>query len=108
MNKVIKRITFWRMVNKKIPDSINKKHVLSIINILFDEISKDLFNGIDVKIKNFGTFKKDKYPPRKHMNFYTKEMSVSKGRNYINFKLDRKFYKFLKESLDPCKTFGGG
>ena len=62
-NNIDKR-TLWRYVNKKINRKIQSFHVISVINILFDEMIKDLKAGNLIKIFNLGSLCLNTTQPR--------------------------------------------
>ena len=99
---------FYKMVRAKVPKSIDKKSITSILHVFFDEFLNDLKSGVEVKINNFGIFRKKNHPPRRHMNIWTKEIGMSKGRDFLQLALDGKVKTFLKEKIDHCKSFEGG
>lgn len=105
MNKSIDRRFLWQYVLKKINKSIHHAHVMSVINILLDEVIKDLVDKKQIKIGNFGSFVMKRLSPRKHFNIFTKQYEMSKGNNIMRFELNKKLKKFLIKHLDVAKTF---
>lgn len=100
----INRRILWQYVNKKINRLIHHYHVLSVIEILFDEIMKDLKQGKSVKVFNFGTLSLKKTKPRKYYNVVHKQVMESKGYKILKFILAPKFRKKLCQHLDIDKT----
>jgi nucleoid DNA-binding protein len=49
----VSKKNLWKIVNKKINKLFDAFHVLAIINILFEEMAKDLFAGKRIIINNF-------------------------------------------------------
>lgn len=105
MNKSIDRRFLWQYVLKKINKSIHHAHVMSVINILLDEVITELISSKKIKIGNFGNFVIKKLNPRKHFNVFTKQYEMSKGNKIVRFELNKKIRKFLIKNLDVAKTF---
>jgi len=103
--KSIDRRFLWQYVLKKINNSIHHAHVMSVINILLDEIVAELILNKKIKIINFGQFVLRKLNPRKHYNLYTKKYEMSKGNNILRFELNNKLRRFIIKNLDVAKTF---
>ncbi len=104
-NKSVDRRFLWKYVIKKIKKSIHHAHVMSVINILLDEVIKDLIVSKKIKIGNFGQFIFKKLQPRKHFNLRTQKYEMSKGNSIMRFELNKKLRKFLIKNLDVAKTF---
>lgn len=101
---ISKRI-LWRYVNKKINRTIHHFHVFGVITILFEEIVKDLKNGKDIKIFNFGTFSLKTNKPRRYHDVRFNQVMLSKERNMISFSLAPRVRKIICKYLDLDKTF---
>lgn len=104
-NKSVDRRFLWQYVLKKINNSIHHAHVLSVINILLDEVLVELVESKKIKIGNLGEFIFQKLNPRRHFNVFTKVFEVSKGNSIIRFVLNKKLKKFLSNQIDVAKTF---
>jgi nucleoid DNA-binding protein len=100
----INRRVFWRYINKKINRFVHHYHVASIIDILFEEIVKDLKSGKPIKIFNFGILELKNTKPRLYHDVVRKEMVLSKGYRILRFKLTPPLRKKLCEYLDIDKT----
>ena len=98
---------FWKYVNKKMSRVIHHYHVLSIINILFDEMLIDLLKFKEIKIFNFGTFFIKKTLPRKYHNVKLKKVMKSNGNRIMKFNLSRKIKKNICKFIDIDATFKG-
>jgi nucleoid DNA-binding protein len=105
-SNISKRV-FWRYVNVKIKHIIHNYHVFSIITILFEEILKDLKQGKEVKIFNFGILSLNDTKPRMYHDIHKRQVVLSKGRKILKFKLSRKVRKKMIENLDIDKTLKG-
>jgi len=99
----INKRDLWRYVNIKIKRLIHHYHVFSVISILFEEMVKDLQDGKEIKIANFGTLILKDMPPRRHYDVVSKEISVSPGNKIIRFFSAKSFRKKLCDSIDLDK-----
>lgn len=104
-NKSVDRRFLWRSVNKTLNYKIHSAHVLAIINLLFDEIIKELLAGNEIKIGNFGILKLKNTKPRKYHNVVNSKIMESKGGKVLRFIISSKLSKFLIKNLDLNKTF---
>lgn len=100
MNTNISKRDLWHYVNRKIKRSIHSYHVFSIISILFEEMVKDLQDGKEIKIGNFGTFILKKMKPRKYHHLVLRKIMESPGHRVMRFFLAPKISKKLCSSLD--------
>lgn len=103
-NSISKKL-FWRYINSKLRGKIHSAHVLSIVNILLDELKNDLLNRKDVNIINFGKFKYIKLNPKKYFNVREQEIMWSKGSNIIRFIISKKIRSKLLKNVDIDKTY---
>lgn len=101
----IDRRILWRFVNKKINRVVHHFHVLSVINILFDEILKDLKDDKELKIHNLGTIQLKNMPPRRYHDVTLHKIMEAKGRKVLRFFLTESIRKKLTSSIDIDKTF---
>lgn len=101
----ISRTILWRYVNKKLKHKIHYHHILSIINILFDEIIIDLKEKKEIKIKNFGSLILKDYKSRKYFDIVRKKVMTSKKFRLLKFNISKKLKKKLVSDLDFVKTF---
>jgi nucleoid DNA-binding protein len=101
---VSKRI-FWRYVNQKIKRTIHHYHVFSVITILFEEMLKDLKDGKDVNIFNFGLLSLKETKPRLYHDVNKREVVLSGKHKILKFKFATKIKKKLCGYLDIDKTF---
>jgi nucleoid DNA-binding protein len=90
----------WRYVNIKINRIIHHYHVFSVITILFDEMLKELKQGKEIKIFNFGTLKLENTKPRKYHDIRYNKVLLSKGSKILKFKLIEPIRKKLCFYLD--------
>ncbi len=103
-SKNVDRRFLWQYVCKKLNKSIHNAHVLSVINILLDEVLVELIESKKIKIGNFGEFLFQKLSPRRHFNVLTKVFEVSEGNNSIRFVLNKKLKRFISNQIDVAKT----
>lgn len=102
----IDKRTLWRYVNRKIDRSIQAFHVISVINILFDEMISDLKEGKDIKIHNLGVIFLKQTEPRLYYDIRFKRVMMSAGSKILKFILAPKLRKKFVKNLDVDKTFG--
>lgn len=102
----INKRLLWQYVNRKINRSIHHAHVFSVICILFEEILKDLQQGKEIKIANFGKFFMKEMKPRKYHNVRYMQVMQSCGYKILRFSLLRGVRKKIFDYLDVDKTFG--
>lgn len=75
---------------------VHNTHVLSVINILIDEIMKDLLLGKEIRLINFGSLKLKKMKQKKFKNVLNKKIELSKARRALRFTLSKRVKNFLK------------
>lgn len=100
----------WILISKSM-NKIHRLHVLSIINILIDEMIKDLLAGKSIKIKNFGTFKLNSLKPKKIVNLLTNRVKFAQKTKSLRFRMSKSFYKIMnakslkivEESVKLCE-----
>jgi nucleoid DNA-binding protein len=100
MNTNISKRNLWLYVNRKIKRSIHHYHVFSVISILFEEMVKDLQEGKEIKIANFGIFILKDMPPRRYHHVILRKIMESPGHRIMRFVLTTKISKKLCSSLD--------
>lgn len=71
------------------------KDVESIINILLEEIVRELKSDRKVKIQNFGAFELFQTKQHRIFNIHTNEHDVVESKKRLRFSLDRKLASFL-------------
>jgi nucleoid DNA-binding protein len=99
------KTSLWRLVTKRINHGVHRLHVISIISILIEEIIKDLKQGKDVKITNFGTFKLKELKPKKVRSIATKQIKFVGRTKSLRFRLTRRLSKYLSnKSLDDMRN----
>lgn len=106
MNIEISRRPFWRFINKKFNGMVHNYHVLSVISILFDEITQDLKDGKRIKINNLGTLFIFKTMPKKYHSVVHRKIMMSAEGKILKFEISKELKKKLIEFLDLDKTFG--
>src|ERR1700677_260949 len=104
----IDKITFARYVSEKVNRagySVSQLHVRSVINVLFEEIVKDLEQGTILSITNFGELLLKQLPGQHHRHLKNDDYVFSPGHKSLRFYLVRKLRKFLLSNLDLDKSF---
>ena len=104
----ISRLILWRYVSSKVKKIVECVHIISIIDILFREITNDLLEGKTIKIKNFGKLKLVDTKSRLHYDMVRKNLQKSEPKKMLKFTLADKIKNKLRDSLDIDKTFPNG
>jgi nucleoid DNA-binding protein len=102
----IDRRVLWKYLNIKISRSVNYAHTFGIMNILIDELIKDLNNEKQIKIENFGTLQLIKTKPRVYFHLKFRKKMKSSGKKILRFKICKKMRDKLAENIDLDRTFG--
>ena len=97
----ISKRDLWLYVNRKIKRLIHHYHVFSVISILFEEMIRDLKDGKEIKITNFGTLVLKDTPPRKYHDVRFRKMMESPGHRVMRLFLAKTIRKKLCDSLAP-------
>lgn len=77
-----------------------KYEVEVVVNELFDELTRCILNGEDVKIKGFGKFYTKKSPEKKGVNPRTQEPRIFPARRHAKFKSADNINRELKEEVE--------
>lgn len=105
MSQSYNKNSLWLMITKTINHSIHRLHVMSIISILIDEMIKELKNGKEIKIPNFGTLKVNDLKPKKIRSIATNKIKFARRTKSLRFKLTRKISKYLSnKSLEEMRN----
>lgn len=100
MTNISKR-TFKNLIVKKL-QNIKRIHVLNIIDILFDELRKDIYEKNKVvKIKNFCEFGLRENKPKLHFSIVHQKVMMSKPKLQLRFNLYYPVKKILYNYIDP-------
>lgn len=103
--KSIDKRDFASKLSKKIKRSVGMVHINSIINLLCEDLLKELEDGKEFEVQNLGTFEMVK-KPKKYFDVLEQEIKESKGNKRIKFKLSRKLKKKIAKHIDLEKTIG--
>ncbi len=101
----IKKKYLAQVVSNKLDIEIDRRHIISIITILFEEIVKDIFTKGHFIIGNFGKFIFGRSPSRKFFNFQTGQVEQSVGNNILKFKLNEQLKRDILKQIDIERTF---
>lgn len=105
MNQKYNKQKLWWFITRRINHSVHRLHVISIINILIEELVKELRIGNEIKLPNFGIFKIKELKPKKIRNIATKDIKFVKRTKALRFRLSRKISKYLSnKSLEKMKN----
>lgn len=85
------------LVQEKIKSITHYFHIISVVNILIDEIIQELKAGKEVEIGGLGTIKLFSYPAKIGHNVLTGKYQKLKGTKRLRFVIDKKLLKYLKE-----------
>jgi nucleoid DNA-binding protein len=102
---VVNKTMFLRLINKKVAKKINALHIKAVLNILIEEMIKDLAEGKMIDIYNFGKITLKKWGPKKHHNFILKKIMISPGHKVLTFKMPWRIKKIIRKFFDLDKTF---
>lgn len=91
----------WLFLLKELNHSIHNAHVYSVINILIEELIKDLVAGKKIKIINFGSFFLKELKPRKFLDFATRHLKISGPSKTLRFKISENLSEFIN-SVKVC------
>jgi nucleoid DNA-binding protein len=82
----VNKKNFWPYINAKINRVIHNRHVYSVINIMLEELIKELFNGKKIEIINLGTLSFEEHENKKVFKFKIDPVFRQKIFNYLDFK----------------------
>jgi nucleoid DNA-binding protein len=95
MAQNVNKRKLWSLIIKDINYIIHYSHVFSVINILIDELVKELRNDKEIHIGNFGRFKLVDLKPKKIINIATGKIKFVKKTKALRFKISKKLIKLL-------------
>jgi nucleoid DNA-binding protein len=101
----IDKLIFCRYVKSKLVIPIHAKHIMGVVNILFDELLKDFKSGKNLRIHNFGKITLEKRP-RKHRHITLNRIVISPGKYIFRFFMPDKIKRKISSMIDVDKTFG--
>jgi len=96
----ISKRDLWRYVNIKIDRCVNHYSVFGVINILFDEMLKDLQQGLFIDIHNFGTLQIKKTNPKLYHDYQERIKKISGSNRILKFNLAPSLKKILYCHID--------
>jgi nucleoid DNA-binding protein len=103
----ITRLGLFEFVFKKISDKVkNRFDVESVINILLDEMQKDLLAEKAIDITNFGVIQMKKMPSNRKHNAYTRTWYITPGYSILRIVMWKRIKKMLTSALDISKIGG--
>lgn len=103
MDLNISKRNLWHYVNLKIKRLIHHYHVFSVISILFDEMIKDLLNGKQIKIVNFGVFELKNSSARKYHDVRFHKIMESPGHRVLRLFLSKPIHVKLRNEVNIDK-----
>lgn len=102
----ISKRDLWHYVNRKIKRLIHHYHVFSVISLLFEEMLKDLQEGKEVKVANFGVLVLKDTPSRRYHDVNSHQMKESPGYRVMRLFLAKPIHKKICGSLDLTSEDG--
>jgi nucleoid DNA-binding protein len=87
-----------RIISEK--TNVSYDHVCSIVNLLLDEIQRELKNSRSVRIINFGRLDLIQPKSKKIVNINTGEHQVVERKRKLKFVLDRALSSFLSKFVE--------
>lgn len=80
-------------------EGIGYFHIYSVVNILLDELKKDLLKNKEVNIVNLGKLQLKTFNSKMVKNVRTGKMTATKKYSALRFKLSETVLKFLKKGI---------
>ncbi len=105
MSIFVSKQALFRLVHQKVKQLLTRNHVLTICEILFEEILKDINNDKTVMIYNFGKFYMEKKNIREFYSYKYKDWCKTREYNYTRFTLTRHWKSPVIQSIDYERTF---
>jgi nucleoid DNA-binding protein len=84
------------LICKDLNHIIHHLHIFSVINILIEEIIKELKSGNEIDIGNFGIFSIKELRPKKIISLTNREVKFVDRTKVLRFKIARKLTKLIK------------
>lgn len=103
--KVISIRQLWYYVNHKTNRVVNALHVLTVVNLLIEELVQDLKDNKEIKIFNFATISLEQMKSRPYIDIATKTKKMSKPNKKLTFKLNKNVKMLIFKNVDLDKTF---
>ena|SRR5208282_3864256 len=94
----------WLLIVKTLNHNVHNAHILSIINILIDELVKELMDGKDIRIVNFGTFYIKTIKPKQIKNISSGNITTTKETSAIRFRLSRTLARELEKDIEEDRV----
>jgi nucleoid DNA-binding protein len=105
---LVDRTVFQQYVSlriKEVCEKSHRAHILGILNILFEEMVKDLESGNEIKILNFCTVKHITSKKKRYLNLFSKQVEESSGLSRRTIiKIPRKLKLLIVKHLDAEKS----
>jgi len=117
MREILSFAFFVKRVEEALVGSdIERKYVLPIIMVLFDEMMNEMKARLEVEqatggtkwgivVDGLGVFRRKQIKDRVHHSLITDAMTTSAGKQHATFLLQRQVRKRLRSLLDIAKTF---
>lgn len=87
----------WLLIIKELNHCVHNAHIFSIINILVEELIKELLVGNEIKIINFGTFYIKTINPKKIKSVISGNIMTTRKTKALRFRLSSKLVKYLSK-----------
>ena len=102
MSRSIDKKKLWRLIIKDLNYSIHISHIFSVINILIDELIRELKSGKEISIKNFGVFKIKTLKPKKIISVRTGKVKFVERTKALRFVIAKRLTKLIRKSIPKC------
>jgi nucleoid DNA-binding protein len=87
------------LIQQKIRRTTHYFHILSVVNILIEEMISELKNGGKIKIGGLGTIKLNEYPAKVSHNVLTGRKQMMKTSKRLRMELDKRLLKLIKGGI---------
>jgi nucleoid DNA-binding protein len=92
MSNKINKKKLWRLISQRNP-IIHSLHTFIVLNLLVEELKKELLSNNMINIGNFGKFYIKTYNSRIHNNIVSGYKTLSKGKRALKLIINKKILK---------------
>jgi nucleoid DNA-binding protein len=90
-------------IKKKMFNSVNEEVIKNALEVLIEELSKDLIDDVPISVKNFGTLSPYLYHGHFAYNVQTGERYNMKPFRTVKFNSHESFTNLVKDRIDNFK-----
>ena len=91
-----------KLIREELQGRVSYFDILSVVNILLDELKQEIINTQNVNIPNFGKFNLKVFKPKLIKNVRTGKLQLTKAYTALRFTISQKIFKQLMK-LEPCE-----